>query len=151
MDVRYLLLARHAEMAGDGTLNMLGGGVDLQPVPALPFGVPILYVVLKADFGVQEGSCTHAFQLRAFNPAGEQFLDSGSIDMPSQAPFPPNRDRAQANVVLALQNILFTAEGVYRFELLYDGESVKDALLRVELAGKVSASPEFGTDGGTGS
>ncbi len=141
-------LSRHVEPAGDGTLNMLGGGVDLQVAPALPFLFPILYVTAKVEFDVEEGCRPHVFRLRLFNPAAEQVLESEPIDMDSQAPFPPDRDRVHANIVLALQNLLLTSEGVYRFQLFCDGAIARETRLRLQVQAAHVPPPEVVAVGG---
>src|ERR1700751_2296925 len=99
MEVRYLLLARYAEQAPDGTHTIVGGGWDVQAVPALPFEIPFIVAGAKVALDRADLDLPHVVQIRVLNPQGETFFASERTDVPPRI-LPPNRDNVLINIAL---------------------------------------------------
>jgi uncharacterized protein DUF6941 len=147
MEVRYLLLARHAEANPDGTMSMIGGGLDIQVVSMLPCQFPVLFLVAKIAMTSEESGLLHALEFRVVTPSGEYLVTTKMDIPPTPSAFPPNRTYKNANTVLSFHNITFPIEGVYQFQLLYDGAVEKEAPFRVELQSDLSRASESPTEG----
>ena len=132
MEVDYLILARHAERALDGSFNVLGAAVDVQPTPEFPVVYPAFYVLAKITLQQTDLDRPHVIMVRFKDQNDEVMISAGDMLIPVQE-LPPDRTHSFANVILALQNAIFPTEGVYRCELLIDGKVEKTARLRFEL------------------
>ncbi len=133
MEVRYLLLARYAEQAPDGTHTIVGGGWDVQAVPTLPFEIPFIVVVAKVALDRADLVRPHVVQLRVLNPQGETFFVSEETDVPPQV-LPPDRDNVIINISLTFHQVTFYGDGVYRFQVLCDDELARETPFRLEVA-----------------
>jgi hypothetical protein len=132
MDVRYFILARHAESTGDGAFNALGAGVDIQAATVFPVLYPVLYVVAKVAFERGDLSYLHVLRVQVIDPNGEQIVASDLANIPIGAEFPAGREFINASILVGLHNIMFKAEGLYEFQLVVDGEIAKVTKLRME-------------------
>ena len=86
MDVRYLMLARHAELAPDGAANLIGAGSYLRYDMATPTVLPMLYIATQLTMTVEEAAAPHAIEFRVLGPRGEQIAESDPINLPPQYP-----------------------------------------------------------------
>ena len=64
MTVDYVLLANHAEALPDGLVNLLGGGVRVYNVPALPHTVSVFYLVARVFFAPGERGTVFPFSVQ---------------------------------------------------------------------------------------
>jgi hypothetical protein len=132
MDVRYLMLARHAELAPDGAANLIGAGSYLRYDMATPTVLPMLYIATQLTMTVEEAAAPHAIEFRVLGPRGEPIAESDPINLPSQSPTSEDAENLGAVVFLGMQNISLSSAGRYRFWLHVDGSPVKEALLRID-------------------
>ena len=133
IEVHYLILARHAEPTSDGAFNALGAGMAGLVVTALPAVFPIFYVLSKVIFEQEDLDREHIMGLRVLDPTGETIAGYSQVAVPYEEKLAPDRPFLHANSTLGLHNLLFKTEGVYRFELILDGEVAKTARFRIEL------------------
>ena len=129
MNVSYLIVAKYAEQTNDG-LNIIGGDIDLFFSETIPLNVPFLFVATKVVLGQEEASVPHSLRVRLVGPDGDQIIESDEIPVPAND-FLPKEDRFNAKLVFGFVNVVFLEEGLYRFQLLFDGKAEKDAPLRV--------------------
>lgn len=96
---------------------------------------------LKVSFFLANGWCAgqgdFAQEVRLLTPAGQVLVQTG------QQPFNLPHERQPYMVVNDFQNLLFDAPGVYRIQVLLDGEPVLDYPLEIRQYFQV---PEGGQD-----
>ena len=132
MDVRYLMLARHAELAPDGAANLIGAGSYLRYDMATPTVLPMLYIATQLTMTVEEAAAPHAIEFRVLGPRGESIAESDPINLPPQSPTFEDAENLGAVVFLGMQNVSLSSAGRYRFWLHVDGSPVKEAILRID-------------------
>ena len=132
-DVQYFLLARHAEATQDGTFSAIGAGIGGITTPEIPVLLPMLFVLARLSLEREELGLAHNIAVRVLDPTGSQLFASENYDVARNEELSPDRELLLANLVLGLQNLVFPIFGVYMFELLFDGETVKATRFRVEL------------------
>jgi hypothetical protein len=132
MDVRYLMLARHAELEADGAANLIGAGSYLRYAMATPTVLPMLYIATQLTMTVEEAAAPHAIEFRVLGPRGEQIAESDPINLPPQSPTSEDTENLGAVVFLGMQNVSLSSSGRYRFWLHVDGSPVKEALLKID-------------------
>ncbi len=132
MDVRYLLIARYAEVVQDGSVNLIGAGSDVHLTSALPTALPMLYVVAQVALDMEDAASSHTLKIRVVDPQGGQIAETDMINIDAQANVPGDREHLGAKIVLGLQNIELKVYGRYRIQLYYDEGIVKQAQLRVD-------------------
>jgi hypothetical protein len=145
MDVRYFILARHAEPGTDGSFNALGAGIDTQVVPAFPVHYPVLYAIAKVAFEREDAARDHTLTVNVLDPDGEQIFASQVITQLGQE-LPPNRETLYMNLFLGFQNIIFKAEGLYTMELLVDGDVAKVLKFRLQSPEMPELPPSTATE-----
>jgi hypothetical protein len=132
MDVRYLLIARYAEVAPDGSVNLIGAGSDVHLSSALPTALPMLYVVAQVALDMEDVASSHTLKIRVVDPQGGQITETDVINIGAQANVPADREHLGAKIVLGLQNIELKEYGRFLIQLYYDDSVVKRAQLRVD-------------------
>ncbi len=139
MDVRYLLLARHAELASDGSAHLIGAGSYLRYVVATPTVLPMLYIVTQLTMTVDEAASAHTIEFRVLGPHGEVIAESEPLNLSSQQPTSEDTENVGAVVFLGMQNVSLSSAGRYRFWLHVDGNPMRDALLKIESPPQVAS------------
>jgi hypothetical protein len=141
MDVQYFFLARHAEAsaAQDGTFSAIGAGVGGLAAPDVPVLLPMFFVLARLALEREDLGVAHNIAVRVLDPTGSQLFASENFDVARNEELTPDRDLLLANMVLGLQNLVFPTFGLYKFELMFDGETVKATRFRVE---KLRIPPE---------
>ncbi len=132
MDVRYLLIARYAEVVPDGSVNLIGAGSDVHLTSALPTALPMLYVVAQVALDTEDAASSHTLKIRIVDPQGGQITETDVINIAAQPNVPADGEHLGAKIVLALQNIELKVYGRYRIQLYYDEDVVKQAQLGVD-------------------
>ncbi len=131
MDVRYLMLARHAELAPDGSAHMMGAGAFLRYGLATPTVLPILYLVSQLTMSVEEAARPHTAEFRILDPQGDQIAESGALSLAPQKPDSEDAENMAAVFFFGVQNLPLSSPGRYRFWLHLDGAPIREALLKV--------------------
>jgi len=149
MEVRYVLLARYAEMALDGTISMIGGALENIPAPTVPYPIPTIYFAAKIALSREETREQHVLGIRVIRPDGSELASVRDIAVPSGFELAPEKNFMNANTIVALQGVVLETYGVYLFQLLYDGEVAKDARLVVEPVepNRVTVQPDAKPEG----
>jgi hypothetical protein len=130
MDVLYFLLARYAEQTPDGSMNIMGAGIDTVTAPFLPYYHPSLYVVAKIAMSNEEAKSEHILNIIETTPDGKVLLTTKDMRV-SPKEMPPDLKILPANMLFAFQGLFFPTEGEYKFELLYDKEVKKTVTIRM--------------------
>jgi uncharacterized protein DUF6941 len=129
----WALLANAAEGPPDGLVYILGAGIDTlwrDQFPA-PFGGAMVLRVLTNQL---ESVSSHRVEVRCSDDDGNAVLAQpiAFTVPPREAPreHPPGWDLA-ANIVINLAAVRFERPGIYRFEILVDGELVRTLPFRL--------------------
>jgi hypothetical protein len=131
VEVDFLILARHAERSADGSFSMLGAAFDNQAVLAFPVYYPIFYAVAKINLELPDLLEPHVIVIRFIDQNDHIIMTGGEMPLLAQV-MPQDRPCLPANIILAMQNVLFPTAGLYRCQLLIDGHIEKTATLRFE-------------------
>jgi hypothetical protein len=81
MDLDFAFLAKSAEVGGEGTFHVLGGGIHLIRVKSVPFQLPAFAVVASFNFQPEECGGQYQVQLSAMRPDGSDGGLSGNVDL----------------------------------------------------------------------
>lgn len=132
MDVRYFFTARYAEQARDGTLTVVGASTNVIQVAMLPHFASNFFIVGCLAIDREEARTAHTAFVRFTAPDGDLIFQSD--EMTSLAgELPPNREFIQMTLVINFKNMLYQSQGLYKFELVVDGEPMKSTSLLLEL------------------
>lgn len=137
MEVHYLLVARHAERAPDGSHNFLGAGFDYIWAESLPHMIS-LHFAAKVIFDLadlQESQVIHEISMKLVDPDGEVMLDAGPKLIPP-GNIPPDCDIYNAHIMFTFNGLVFYKAGRHHSELYVDGNLAKRTPFRVELIPK---------------
>jgi hypothetical protein len=129
----FAFLAKFAELATDGTINIMGADFDQIVVNSLPSGVNVMLV---AKFLPPEQALTGPVKLGLFitDPAGV-YANIATPANPVVAPTPTAR-RAPSAVIVFQIGLLLHLEGDYLIHLNVDGQDMTRLPLKVSLANK---------------
>lgn len=141
MEVHYLLVARHAEQAPDGSHNFLGAGFDYIWAKSLPHLIS-LHFAAKVIFDrtdLQESQVIHEVSMKLVDPDGELLFEAGPNSLPP-GDIPPDLDFYNNHIMFTFNGLVFFKMGRHYCELYVDGSLAKRTPFRVELIPK--AEPE---------
>jgi hypothetical protein len=139
----FMMLARAAN-ASEGEINVLGGALRRIDVPGFPSFVPIAVAGrLVAD--IEERGTHHDLTLRVFAPEDEEpFFDPPPIGFDLNLPTTIDSvEESEIGVVVGIEvgAIRVVREGVYRFEVVLDGETLTILPLSVVTHSESPESP----------
>ncbi len=148
MEVSYLMVARYAEAQPMG-INIIGGGIGVFTPPSVPFRSQAIYVIAQLELYEDDVKITHVVSYRLRGPDGGQVTATEDFTI-GESSIPENRIVQYANFAIAFHNLEFPTEGLYRFDLIYDGQPVKAALVRIEVDSSGSSNSAQSGEGGSG-
>jgi Family of unknown function (DUF6941) len=128
----WVIPCRYAELAGDGTMSVLGAGLDTFWVPEEQLPAPLgIFIATRVAGGEDEWLTPHAFAVRLVSPdlAQEDLLEIelGMDEMP-----PLKQPGHEAGTLLPLLMQWEANDfGLYSFDLLLDGNREKSVPVNV--------------------
>lgn len=129
MDVQLKVLADFASITREGKLNILGIFDQITP-PALPFALPIFYVVTSYSAGPAEFDMAKQVSIRLMTQDGEGPLIQ--LDQEVVIPRAPRPGmRSVINQVNAIMGFPFHQAGTHDFAILIDGQTAGGIPLHV--------------------
>lgn len=131
MRLDTLLLADHAATS-EGKLYVNGGGITRFNVPALPFAIPMLSVIVRMltdDRDVGE----HRFLLEFLNPDNVQALPPEPVDV-VVGPRPPDAipgEETFIQFVASFGGLPILRSGIHRLRVSWDDKLIRELALPV--------------------
>jgi len=132
MEIEYAFLARYADLSSDGTLSILGAGLEVVRAPSFPRTLPLAVVARLND--INDASVPIVLEFDATTTEGKSILAAPFV-IPLELHRLPPADKVTSdksgNVVLGLAGFLIPSPGEYILRLKLTGESVLDRVFRL--------------------
>jgi hypothetical protein len=123
MRLEFAFFADAAEVRPDGTMFVLGGGIDHVKGPSFPATHPGMALVARL-MASQDEHGNHVFTVKVFRPRGESLPPDSTLTFD----VPPNKIHPErgntATVCLRYWNFLFPEPGEYTFRLYVDDREI---------------------------
>jgi hypothetical protein len=128
MDITLGVLADYASVSQDGKLNIMGIFGEINP-PMLPFGIPMMYLILSFEASPSEYDTDKAIKVTLLDSEGKAIMgmEQSMRVQPARRP----GSRSVLNAVVGLAGIKFEHAGDYAFSVLVGGEEKKSIMLHV--------------------
>ena len=133
MRIDWVIPARYAELAGDGTMSILGGGIDtlLLPTRALPTPCEMFLALRVAGTEDEWASGRHGLTATLIFPSGRN--EEVMYHRLASSSAPPDRQPGMEIGLLlpAIQRWTASEHGLYTFELTLDGRHASSVSIMV--------------------
>lgn len=126
MKLDFAFFANHAEVYSNGLFSVLGGGITLFNLTALPAVCQSLVLMARVHFEQEECDAEYTCVAKVISPSGKSLSPDMEIDMKTK------RQAFPSFVLLYRYNgFVFIESGIYRFSLFVGERHLGDATLEV--------------------
>jgi hypothetical protein len=121
------LVADHANVTGDGKLNVMGIFNDINAY-SFPARHPSMHLIAKLSPELSEYGQKRTFTVILMDPDGNHVMQiSGELDVPKGQ----GGRKPEVNIILDLKDIIFPKDGRYQFVLLIDKDQKDERTIHV--------------------
>jgi hypothetical protein len=131
MEARYLILARYAEFAPDGKLNLLGGDSDQIVADSYPYVHNMIIAASRLLLDKKDAGIEHSFRAIIVDEETDEIIAEGARGMLPKVPFPEGAERLGSGFILPFRNVVFPRDGRYLVKLIVDDNVLGKAPFRV--------------------
>jgi hypothetical protein len=133
MNLRFIFLARLAEIGPDGLVTAVGAGIDRIDTGGFPWAWGLMSFIAQLRLTKEEASGEHVQSVERETPDGqiEPLLTGAPMMRVTPAAYTGPDGNVGLTVCLPLMNSIFPRAGVYKYRFKIDGQTLGETELLV--------------------